>query len=426
MAIQLLTSKIAVGVIGNRAIVSGFTSLPVFSPNPTLGPGFTNTKGFSILYSEQDPMHDKLMSFGTIPTTTGGFPGFAYGPITWDLENLALHCEMRDEEIEGDPAVPGPYFPPDVLSNPPPMYGRATYLIGASLGFMALSQLGQIYPAGWNLNIALNTHTGDVYWFDPWVISPGYLWLNTMQDCNPPLLPKFVFTVDAGNGVTKLMILDVRRIYIYAPTGAVNGFGRKVYDLEAFYDTPGDNYVATRIGTRFIGGITNNKIVWIFDVNQQIYWLLSYLPWPDVDVYDNFTASNVKICYDERRGRLIAHQPRSVVPNTNPVQYIGNNLVLYALVPVPKYINDPVPLDTLRVKKKSFWVAKVIGDHGELISNKRATAGIDDPVIGRLLTTQGATNARGQMGFGYGGPDENTDVGSSSITVRTNDGPGIT
>lgn len=136
MAIQLLTSRTCIGIIGNRAICAGFTRLGQ-QPYPTLGPGLQFVKGFSILYSNTESMLDKLMVFGSVPTTTGAFPSYAYGPVVWDLESLALHNEIRMDEIEGDLTVPAPYFPPDVMDNPPPVYGRATYLVGASLGMMA-------------------------------------------------------------------------------------------------------------------------------------------------------------------------------------------------------------------------------------------------------------------------------------------------
>lgn len=425
MAIQLLHSRTAVPLLGNRVIASGFTHLGQ-NPYPTLGPGMQNTKGFSILYENNDPGFDKLMSFASVPTTDGTFPSYAYGPLTWDLENIALHCESREEGVPGDLPVPVPFFPPNTMSNPPPVYGRASYLIGASLGMLSLSSIGQIYPAGWNRNIALNTGAGTAYWFDPWTaaVTTNQIFLITTQDCTPSIIPRFVFPVDAGHGDNRMIILDSNRIFVYIPTGVINVYGRPNYVLQATYDCPGELYVAARLGTRFVCGITRDKVCWIFDVNQQVFWQVSSIPWPEADIYDNYLNTSVRICYDERRGRLVAHQPRSRVPGSDPTVFVGNKLLLFALVPVPKYITDPIPLDTIRSDKKAFWYTKVVGDHGELISNKRVKARLDDPVRGRLLSGQSATNARSQASFGYGGP-EVADVGASTFTVRTDDGPGL-
>ena len=128
--------------------------------------------------------------------------------------------------------------------------------------------------------------------------------------------------------------------------------------------------------------------------------------------------------YDARRGRLIVSQERVQI-SQNPAVYIGNLLHVYSLVPVANSMNDPIPLDTIRTEKRNFWCAKVIGSRGELIASKRVSAVVDDPQRGRLITAQGATNARGQAALQYGGGSESSDAGDTSITVSATDAPGF-
>ena len=139
MAVFKIVSRTAVPVIGNRAIVKGFIGMG--GVYDTLGPGFYFSKGFTIEYNDDESVFDKLITFGAVNTTNGQFPNFAYGILVWDLEGLILRCESRDTILEGDAAVPNPYFLPNAGEVPPPIFRRASWLRGASLGFLALSYI---------------------------------------------------------------------------------------------------------------------------------------------------------------------------------------------------------------------------------------------------------------------------------------------
>ena len=424
MSVFKIVSRTAVPVIGNRAIVSGFTYLPL-SGIPTLGPGLSLTKGFSIIYNDNEPVFDKLFTFGAIDTTDGAFPGFAYGVIVWDLDGLLLRCESRDEEIEGDAAVPAPYFPPSASEVPPPIFRRASFLIGASLGMTAFSQIGFVYPIAWNQNVAIKKTTGAVYRFDPWAaqFDDNAIMMVTSVDFNPPIVAKFVFIL-GETGAQRVVALDSKKLYVYAASGVINAQGRMIYDLEEVFDTPEMLHRACWVNRRTICGITRDKTLWTWAIDHRVFWLLSALDWPDSDVEDNYLDNDVQMVYDTRRGRMIIHQPRAEVSG-DPGVFIGNFLHAFSLIPVANKINDPIPLDTLRVEKKTFWRTKIIGSRGELITSKRVNAVIDDPQRGRLISSQGVTNARGQVALQYGGGSETSDAGVTSITVSATDTPGI-
>ena len=424
MSVFKIVSRATVPVIGNRAIVSGFTHLPS-TGIPTLGPGLSMTKGFSIEYNDNEPVFDRLLTFGAIDTTDGAFPGFAYGIVAWDLDSLLLRCESREEEVEGDAAVPAPYFTPSASEEPPPVFRRASYLIGASLGMMAFSQIGFVYPIAWNQNVAIKASTGTVYRFDPWVaqFDDNAIMMVTSVDFNPAIVAEFVFIL-GETGAQRVVALDSKKLYVYVSSGVVNAQGRMIYDQEEVFDTPEFLHRACWINRRTICGITTDKTLWTWAIDYRVFWMLSALDWPDSGVEDNYLDSDVQMVYDTRRGRVIIHQPRAEVSG-DPGTFIGNFLHVYSLIPVASKINDPVPLDTVRIKKRNFWFTKIVGSRGELITSKRVNAVIDDPQRGRLTTSQGTTNARGQVALQYGGGSEASDAGDTSITVSATDTPGI-
>jgi len=425
MSVYRIVSRPTVPIIGNRAIVSGFTSLPL-TGIPTLGPGLSLTKGFSIVYNDDEPVFDKLLTFAAIDTTDGAFPGFAYGIVTWDLDGFVLRCENRQEEVEGDADVPPPYFPPTADDEaPPPRFRRASFLIGASLGMLNFSSIGFVYPIAWNKNVAIKKTTGAVYRFDPWIaeFNDDAIMLITSVDFNPPIVAKFVFILGEA-GAERVVALDSKKLYVYVDSGTLNAQNRKIYNQEEVFDTPIILHRACWINRRTICGIAQDKTLWTWAIDHRVFWVMSALTWPDSETEDNYLDSDVQMVYDSRRGRMIIHQPRKEVSGS-PGTFIGNSLHAYSLIPVPNNINDPVPLDTIRTDKTNFFTSKIIGTRGEIIAGKRIDGVIDDPQRGRLLTLQGITNARGQAALQYGGGSQTSDAGDTSITVSASDTPGI-
>ena len=426
MAVLKIVSRLAVPLIGNRAIVRGFWGLPL-TGQPSLGPGLSLTKGFSIEYNEVEPVFDKLLTFAAIDTIDGAFPGFAYGIITWDLDGLIFRSETRAGHLVADVVVPFPYFPPNASEEPGPLFRRASYLIGASLGMMAFASIDFVYPIAWNQNVAINTNTGTVYRFDPWVavFNDDAIMMVVSEDFNPPPVDnaKFVFIL-GGTGETRVVVLDNKKLYVYVASGTFNAQGRIIYNQEEVFDTPESLHRACWVNRRTICGITRDKTLWTWAIDHRVFWVLSAIPWPDSGVEDNYLHQDVQMLYDMRRGRMIIHQPRTEVSGS-PGTFIGNYLHVFSLLPVAYKMNDPVPLDTMRVNKKSFWFSKVIGGRGELIASKQVNAVVDAPQRGRLISSRGATNARGQVALQYSGGSETSDAGSTSLTVSATDAPGI-
>ena len=424
MSVFKIVSRAGVPIIGNRAIVSGFTSLPL-TGFPSLGPGLSLTKGFSVEYNDKEPVFDKLLTFAAVDTTDGAFPGFAYGVVTWDLDGLILRCESRQEDVTDDPAVPAPYFPPNASQVPPPLFRRASYLIGASLGMLAFSQIGFVYPIAWNQNVAIGKTTGAVYRFDPWLaqFDDNAIMFITSVDFNPPIVAKFAFILgDRGN--KRIVALDSKKLYVYVSSGSVNAYGRMIYNQEEVVDTPEILHRACWVNRRTICGITRDKTLWTWAIDHRAFWVLSALEWPDASTEDNYIDDSVQMVYDSRRGRMIIYQPRSEVTGL-PGTYIGNKMHVFSVIPVPNKINDPVPLDVIRTGKKAFWFTKVLGSRGEIIASRKVDGSIDDPQRGRLISAQGVTNARGQAAIQFSGGSEASDAGASSLTVSTSDTPGF-
>ena len=397
MAVLKIVSRLAVPLIGNRAIVSGFWSLPM-TGLPTLGPGLSLTKGFSIEYNEAEHIFDKLLTFAAIDTTDGAFPGFAYGIVTWDLDGLIFRSESRRQLVENDPPVPDPYFPPNAAEAQPPLFRRASYLIGASLGMLPFATIDFVYPIAWNQNVAIDTVTGTVYRFDPWLaeFNNDAIMLVVSVDFNPSPVDnaQFVFIL-GGPGETRVVVLDNKKLYVYVASGTLNAQDRMIYNQEEVFDMPETLHRACWVNRRTICGITKDKTLWTWAIDHRVFWVLSAISWPDSEVEDNYLHNDVQMVYDTRRGRMIIHQPRTEVSGS-PGTFIGNYLHVFSLLPVAYKVNDPVPLDTIRVNRKNFWFTKVIGGRGELIASKQVSAIIDDPLRGRLISSRGATNARGQ------------------------------
>ncbi len=446
------------GPVGNRALNDGDVGSPVaFGPifpkldgNFMIDPILADHSSFHVQYDNQDPSKDKIVfriAAHLIPPFAPFIGSIAPGFLAVDAATFTPRFEVRTRSTpedfgQTDLPVPTAFFD-DAIENPEPVFGRASWFSDLPIG----GEQGQvIYQAGWNVNystIPISASHSATYIVQPFD-KDGPSGANNIAfesaDLVTPRAYDWAFFMGVGSQHILVLVNNITSFLdIYTKTGNTAASGRPEYDISTQYSGPagpirGLNWADARTLVGITKGIEDGpKTVFVWDMQTRRF-TVSQLFWPEADPDDPLTVDpmfrgGLQISgFDARRSRIVGITGINVLdPNfaTTFPNYVGNEVSVWSLQVLPSVIMEPIPKDTFRTGKTTVVFTKVIGSAGELMGTYRVKANITDPVLGRLKTSEGTTNGRGQASFSYVAPSLPSEAGAvPAIRVETNDVPG--